>query len=111
MSAPWRRAKSGVEIYIRVTAKADADRISGLWTGPDGARRFSVRVAAAPEKGKANAATVKVLARALSLPASKLSLISGDTDRLKTLLADGEAFELENRLAELMRRLEGAAQQ
>lgn len=46
---------------------------------------------AAPEKGKANAAVVEVLAEALNLPKSALRIVSGETSPLKTVEVDGDA--------------------
>jgi uncharacterized protein YggU (UPF0235/DUF167 family) len=50
-----------------------------------------VQVTAAPEKGKANAAVVDVLAEALDLPKSALRIVSGETSPLKTVEIDGDA--------------------
>ena len=46
---------------------------------------------AAPEKGKANAAVVEVLAAALDLPKSALRIVSGETSPFKTVEVVGEA--------------------
>ncbi len=46
---------------------------------------------AAPEKGKANAAVVEVLAEALGLPKSALRIVSGETSPLKTVEIDADA--------------------
>jgi len=48
-------------------------------------------VTAAPEKGKANAAVIEVLAEALGLPKSALRIVSGETSPLKTVEIDGDA--------------------
>jgi hypothetical protein len=50
-----------------------------------------VQVTAAPEKGKANAAVVEVLAEALDLPKSALRITSGETSPLKTVEVDADA--------------------
>jgi uncharacterized protein YggU (UPF0235/DUF167 family) len=54
-----------------------------------------VQVTAAPEKGKANAAVVEVLAEALDLPKSALRIVSGETSPLKTVEVDAEARQME----------------
>ncbi|MCS6762539.1 MAG: DUF167 family protein [Candidatus Devosia symbiotica] len=43
------------------------------------------------DKGKANAAVIGLLAKALSVPKSSISVSSGDTSRFKTLAAGGRA--------------------
>jgi uncharacterized protein YggU (UPF0235/DUF167 family) len=53
-----------------------------------------VRVKAVPDRGKANAAVMALLARALGVPKSRMSVISGETARLKTVLVMGDAAAL-----------------
>jgi uncharacterized protein len=53
-----------------------------------------VRVSAVPDKGKANAAVVALLARAFDVPKSAVSLVSGETARQKTLAIAGDAGRL-----------------
>lgn len=43
-----------------------------------------------PEKGKANKELISLLAKALKLPASRIALISGATNRLKRIEIDAE---------------------
>ena len=45
---------------------------------------------APPEKGKANAAVIDVLATALGLPKSALRIVSGETSPLKTVEIGGD---------------------
>lgn len=61
-----------------------------------------VRVKAVPYKGKANAAAIALLAKALGVPKSAVTLVSGDTARLKTVEVEGEVEGLVRRLAELL---------
>lgn len=60
-----------------------------------------VRVKAVPDKGKANAAVIAVLAKALGLPKSALTLVAGDTARIKTIAIDGDPAVLVARLETL----------
>ncbi len=53
-----------------------------------------VRVKAVPEKGKATAAVIALLAKALGVPKSAITLTSGDTARLKTLAILGDGAKL-----------------
>lgn len=70
-------AVSGAEIAVRVTPKASRNMIKRQ----DGMLRVYVTVV--PEDGKANAAVQKLLAKALGLAKSRLSLIRGHTSRDK----------------------------
>lgn len=60
-----------------------------------------VRVSAVPDKGKANAAVVALLAKALGVPKSAVSVVSGETARMKTLDVVGDGATLEKKLLAL----------
>jgi uncharacterized protein (TIGR00251 family) len=62
---------------------------------------WKVRVAAAPEDGKANDAVVRLLAETLALPARDVQLVSGASSRDKIVALEGIGpAEIERRLAE-----------
>ena len=62
---------------------------------------WKVRVAAAPEDGKANDAVVRLLADTLALPARGVQIVSGRSSRDKTVALEGmRPEEIERRLAE-----------
>jgi hypothetical protein len=67
----------------------------------DGSAVLRVRVKAVPDKGKANAAVIAVLAKALGVPKSAVTLISGDTARLKTVEIEGDPAALAARIEAL----------
>jgi uncharacterized protein YggU (UPF0235/DUF167 family) len=59
-----------------------------------------VRVAAAPERGRANEAVLELLAETLSLPRASVSLVSGSSSRDKIVELAGLApDEIDRRLA------------
>lgn len=70
---------------MRASPGAKANAIAGLWRGAEGEVRLAVKVTAAPDKGKANAAILALLAKALRLPKSALLVAAGETSRLKTI--------------------------
>ena len=70
-------------IPVRLTPRGGRDAIDG-WDGD----MLRVRVAVAPVDGKANDALVRLLAKALRLPASRVTLASGATSRVKTIDID-----------------------
>ena len=72
-----RLALEGAEIAVRVTPKASRDRI----VVEEG--QIRIYVTTVPEDGKANAAVQKLLAKALGLPKTRLTLIRGQTSRDK----------------------------
>ena len=66
---------------------------------------WKVRVTAPPERGRANAAVVELVAATLALPRASVSLVSGHGGRDKILeLAGISETELEGRLASAERK-------
>src|SRR5258708_28656225 len=80
---PVWAAADGVRLAVRLTPKASAERIVGLADEADGGVVLKVAVTAAPEGGKANAALLKLLARAFRLPARDFAVVRGLSDRRK----------------------------
>lgn len=67
--------------------------------GPYGAG-WKVRVSAAPEDGKANAAVVRLLAETLAVSRRDVEIVSGHSSRDKTVALTGITIdEIERRLA------------
>ncbi|QDC38851.1 MULTISPECIES: DUF167 family protein [Sphingobium] len=85
----WSRDDDDLLLSVRLTPGATREEVGGVWTDDRGAAWLSARVRAAPEKGKANAALIALLAKRLDWPRSAISLESGDTNRLKRLRIKG----------------------
>ncbi|HKX08275.1 MAG TPA: DUF167 family protein [Stellaceae bacterium] len=100
---PFSAAADGVRLAVRLTPKASAERIIGLADEADGGVVLKVAVTAAPENGKANAALVKLLARAFRLPPRDFSVVRGATDRRKVVAVTGSPTDLTARLTEGLR--------
>jgi uncharacterized protein YggU (UPF0235/DUF167 family) len=75
-------------MFLRVTPNAGRDAIDGVETRDDTSTVLRIRVSAVPDKGKANAAVCILLAKALGVPKSSISVVSGETARMKTVLHD-----------------------
>ncbi|HMM15612.1 MAG TPA: DUF167 family protein [Parvibaculum sp.] len=88
-SLPLRTLRDAIAVAIRVTPKGGASRIEGLGADADGRSFLRVRVKEVPEKGKANAAVVKLLAKAWGLPPSAIEIAAGETGRVKTVVVHG----------------------
>ncbi|MBD9652495.1 DUF167 domain-containing protein [Ensifer sp. ENS09] len=93
-----------IRLTVRLTPNGGRDAIDGVEAAADGDEHLKVRVSAVPEKGKANQALLAFLAKKLGLAKSKLSLISGETQRKKILRIEGDPEDLIRRLAELSGR-------
>ena len=96
---PWRIRPDGLAVRVRVTPRAGRDVIEGVEALSDGRPVLKVRVRAVPEGGAANEGVRRLLAKALRLPASVVSLEAGATARLKTFLISGEGEALASALA------------
>ena len=75
---------SAAELRVRVIPRAGRDEVAGERDGV-----LLVRVTAPPEGGKANAATCKVIARALGIAPSRVTVARGAGSRQKSLRVEG----------------------
>ena len=75
-------------LRVRLTPRAASSQIDG-WDGD----LLRVRVAAPPVEGKANRALLRLLARALDVPPSRLRLVKGQTSREKVIAVEGLSEE------------------
>lgn len=96
MDAPkcYRLGPAGLSLFIRVTPNAGRDAIEGVEMRDDNSAVLRIRVSAVPDKGKANAAVLALLAKALGVPKSAISVVSGETSRLKTIAVAGDGAAL-----------------
>ena len=94
MSGPVRLRRDGIDLVVRLTPKAAADALEGLAQVADGSVHLKARVRAVPEKGAANAALERLLAKALGVPVSTVGVVAGGTSRLKTVRIDGDPAAL-----------------
>jgi len=122
--------KNGVTLRLRLAPKsskdalvkfeADTDGVNTDGTGTDGTgtdgtgtgrantggkERLKATVTAVPEKGKANTALIKLLAKKLGLPKTRISLIAGDQSRYKTVHFEGPPEDLIKELKAKFRAL------
>lgn len=96
---PFRDGRGCLLIDVRLQPGASRAGVDGPAVLDDGASVLKVRVTEPPEGGKANAALIKLLAKAWKQPKSALSLVAGQTDRRKTLALAGDPAELRPVLA------------
>lgn len=102
MIAASGAASDEIVVPVRLTPRASADRIGGQWIDADGNIWLSVHVTAPPDKGRANAALIALLAGQLDVPRSSISLEAGDRSRLKRLrIARADTAEIEQMLVRL----------
>lgn len=72
-----------LRLPVKVVPGASRGEIVG-WMGD----RLKVRVAAPPQRGKANEAVVELLAGTLGIPRARVRIVSGTTSPLKVVEVD-----------------------
>lgn len=85
----WRRIDDGIQIAVRITPRSARE---GIAAGTE--EYFAARVNAPPVEGAANAALVALVARTFDVPRRAVTLIAGDTARLKRLAITGDPAAL-----------------
>ena len=90
-------AAGGVRLHLRVKPGGHADRLLGPHAGA-----LKLEVRAAPDRGRANDAVVRLLAEALGVGRSQVEVIAGAAARDKVVSVSGLSA------VELARRLEAA---
>jgi uncharacterized protein len=73
-----------MDFRVKVIPKSSKTELTGYL--PDGT--WKVKIAAAPEKGKANKALCAFLAEKLGVPRSRVHIVTGETSHLKSIHVD-----------------------
>ncbi|MDA1311137.1 MAG: DUF167 family protein [Proteobacteria bacterium] len=100
---PFEAVNKGVRVRLRLTPGASADGFRGVAADQKGVAWLTATVTAVPEDGRANKALIRLLAKQWRIAKSSIQLTSGQTDRRKILLVEGDPATL---LADLTRWLE-----
>jgi uncharacterized protein (TIGR00251 family) len=69
-----------MRIYVKVIPRAGKNEVVKI-----SEEQYKVKVTAAPEKGKANEAVVKLLAEYFNVPKSLINIVGGRTARTKII--------------------------
>ena len=78
----------GVILLVKAQPGARKNEVAGERNG-----RLIVKCTQAPEKGKANDAIIEILAKALDVRKSRISLVSGQTNSEKKFLIEDATIE------------------
>ena len=85
-------------IAVRVTPRSGKPGVGSWRKGADGRVELELRVAEAPSDGAANEAVISLLASALGIRRSEVSIISGLGSRHKRVMVPYELGEVRARL-------------
>ena len=81
---PWLTSeKNGVRLYLQISTGAKTDKVVGAQ-----ADRLKIKIAAPPEKGKANKALCKFLAQELGISKAHIDIIKGKTSPKKDVFIE-----------------------
>ena len=93
-----KKTEKGSLLLLKAHPGAAKNTISGVHDG-----KLKVHVTAAPDKGKANSAIIKLLSAKLKIPKKNLEIVKGETSRQKTVLFhDVSSDELRDSLIALL---------
>ena len=76
-------------IAVRLTPRGGRDAVEGWTVDEAGRPLLKARVSAPPVDGEANAALIKLIAKALGVSRSSVSIASGEGARVKVLAVEG----------------------
>ena len=79
-----------MKLAIKATPNAKKSEILGWENDPMAGRVLKVKIAAPPVEGKANKAIIAFLAEQFNLPKSKVTLLKGETGRIKRFELEGD---------------------
>ena len=96
----FRTEKTGVTLHVRLTPRSAKDAIEGVEAADDGRVHLKARVRAVPVDGKANAALVKLLSKWFDIAPRNITIVAGQTSRLKQVKLSGDPESLSVRLSE-----------
>ena len=74
-----------MKIHLSVKVQPRSSRPGVEETGPG---EFKVRVKAAPDKGRANAEVIELLAEHFDVPPSRIKIVRGEIARTKTIIIE-----------------------
>lgn len=88
------RMQNGVRLRVRLSPKAKREGVEGLYVDSEGSEALKIAVNAPPVDGQANKAVIVLLSKLWKIPKSSFKIVTGQTDRNKTLAIEGDADAL-----------------
>lgn len=97
-----RETSGGIEIHARVTPNAKKDAIEGVETRDDGNQYLRIKTRAIADDNKANIAVCAIVAKALNMAKTSITLVSGSKSRIKTLLVKDKKIDIDLAITKLV---------
>ncbi len=102
MRNPFTLDATGATLTIRATPKASKTAVTGVVALEGDATALGLRIAAPPVDGSANDEVLRFVAKALRVGRGSVTLIAGQTSRVKRLRIIGDVVALEAALRTLL---------
>lgn len=102
MRDPFTLDATGATLTIRATPKASKTAVTGVVALEEDAIALGLRVAAPPVDGAANDEVVRFVAKQLRVGRSAVTLVTGQTSRVKRLRIEGDPAALKAALRALL---------
>jgi uncharacterized protein YggU (UPF0235/DUF167 family) len=87
---PWVGTADSLMVAVRLTPKGGRDALDGIERLADGHAVLAARVRAAPSDGAANAALVRLIAKAAGVAPSRVAIVGGAAARIKRVKIAGD---------------------
>ena len=98
----WRQRDDGISLDLRVTPGARQAGIRGVQDVGEGRVALAVAVRAKAQDGKANKAVIALIADAIGIAPTRISLLSGAQGRRKSLHLAGDPQSLARSVSVLL---------
>jgi uncharacterized protein (TIGR00251 family) len=95
---PLNAARDGLHVAIRLSPRAQADRLVAIAADARGGRIVKASVTAPAAGGRANEALLRLIANAWRLPRRDLSIIAGSASRNKAIRVTGDPQQLADKI-------------
>lgn len=90
------KIKDGIRFSIKVIPNASKCEIAGTLDG-----NLKIKLNVPPIEGKANKKCIEFIADILKVPKTKISIVSGEKSKTKTLIISGDSGDLYEKLVKL----------
>jgi uncharacterized protein (TIGR00251 family) len=91
---------NNIRFYVKIIPQSSQNKVLGWNKSADESWHLKIHIKETPEKGKANNALIRFLAKILKIHQSAVTIIHGSTDRLKLLSIEGDTEDLLKKLRE-----------
>ncbi len=93
--------KDEVKLFVKLTPQAKKNGIQGVYEDPSTQppqQRLKIALNAPPVEGKANEALIKMLSKMTNIAKSNILILSGHTQKNKTLLLKGVYEDIKEKI-------------